>query len=113
MIVSRLIGIAIAILLVVVSMNVSAVASVATCVPQQHHSAGGQPDHRAAAPAGCHDLAAQDCCLGSYCVATGILAEAVVVATPSRSLDLPEPGLSLPLFGRLIAPETGPPKRLA
>lgn len=113
MIVLRFIGMAIAILMVVVSINVGATAGVSACAPQQHHSANGQPDHGVAARAGCQDMAGQDCCLGASCVAAGILAEAVVVVSPLQSIDLPDPGISDPLSGRLIAPETGPPKLLA
>jgi hypothetical protein len=113
MVVSRFIGMAMAILMVVVSMNVGAMAGMSDYAPQQHHSTSVQPEHDAAARAGGHGMIDQDCCLGSFCVSAGVLAEAVKFVNPHQLADMPALGINDTLSGRLIAPETGPPKRLA
>ena len=108
MVILRFIGMVIAIVMVVVSMNVGAMAGTSACAPQQHHSAGVQPGHDAAA--GCHGMIDQDCCVGSLCIAAGVLAEAAMFMNPHQPADMPAPGSSDTLSGRLIAPETGPPR---
>ncbi|MDO8352805.1 MAG: hypothetical protein Q7T14_05035, partial [Aestuariivirga sp.] len=83
MVVSRFIGLAAAILMVVVSISLGTSAGVANGVPQQHYSASCHADHGADASAGCQDSGfpdldhrdrdCQDCCLGPSCISSGAL----------------------------------------
>lgn len=113
MAISRFTGVLIAILMVVISMNLGASAGVATCAPQQHFSVGGHFLDEDAPGAGHKDWSGEDCCLGYSCFSTVVLAEAWAVVTPHLSIRLFDSGISAFLSGRLIPPETGPPKLLA
>lgn len=118
MVISRFIGVVLAVLLVVVSMSMGASAGMAACAPDQYHSATAQQGSGADANAGCQDLGYQgkacgDSCLGASCVAAGLVAQETAGVAATLPANQLEAGLIDVLSGRLIAPETGPPKRLA
>ena len=123
MVVYRFIGLAAALLMFMVSISLGAPAGVANCVPQQHYSANGHADHGADVSAGCQDSGfqdlnhrdrdCQDCCLGPSCVSSGVLLQEAAGVTKRLSIGQPGPSAVDHLYGRSIAPETGPPKLLA
>ncbi len=115
MIGSRFIATVLAVLLVVVSMTMGASAGMAACAPDQQHSATVQQGSGADANAGCQDLdhqgkACADGCLGSSCFAAGLMAQEMAGVAAALSANQLEAGLIDVLSGRLIAPETGPPR---
>jgi hypothetical protein len=120
MIVCRFIGLVAAMLIVVVSISLGASAGMANCDPQQRYSASGHVDHGAGTSAGCQDSSCQDldhrdkdcqdCCFGPSCVSSGVLLQEAVSVAKRLSIGQPDPSAVDHLYGRSIAPETGPPK---
>ena len=119
MVVSRFIGLAAALLMIMVSVSLGASAGMANSALQPHYSVNGhQPG--IAADVGCQestcqdldhrDKDCQDCCLGPSCVSSGALLQESMSVTKRLSIDQQGSTAVDHLYGRLIAPETGPPK---
>ena len=116
----RFIGLAAAMLMMVVSIGLGASAGMANCAPQEPFSVSDHADHGAGASAGCQDsgcqdvdhrdMDCQDCCLGLSCVSSGVLLQDAMGMTKRLSIGQPQAILDEHLYGRSIAPETGPPK---
>jgi hypothetical protein len=99
-------------LLIVASLSLGAVAATTAYAPQPHYSSMDSPDHDNCGDAGNQDMDCQDCCHGISCASSGVLAQVAVVAPIMLSISQPDPNATEHLFGRSIAPETGPPKLL-
>lgn len=120
MVVPRFMCLATALLMFMVSISLGASAGVANSAPQPHYAAIGHADHGADVSAGfqdsgCQDLDhrdkdCQDCCLGPSCVSSGVLLQEAAGVTKRLSIGQQGPSAVDHLYGRSIAPETGPPK---
>ena len=120
MVVSRFMCLAAALLMIMVSVGLGASASMANCGAQPHYSADGHHEHGMGASAGCQesgcqdldhrDMNCQDCCLGPSCVSSGVLLHEAASVTKRLRIGQPGPSAADHLYGRSIAPETGPPK---
>jgi hypothetical protein len=110
MVVSRFIVMITTALLIVVSLSLGAVAATAACAPQPLYSSMDSLDHDDCLGAGNQDVDSHGCCQGVSCASTGVLAQLAIVAPIILSLSQPSPGVGDQLFGRSIAPETGPPR---
>ncbi len=97
-------------LLIVASLSLGAVAATAAYAPQPLYSSMDSPHHDDCVGAGNQDVNSHGCCQGVSCASTGVLAQLAIVAPIMLSLSQPNPGVGDHLFGRSIAPETGPPK---
>ena len=109
MVVSRFMVMIAAALFIVASLGLGAVATT-TPAAQPHYSSMDSPDHDDCEDAGNQDMNSHGCCHGITCASSGVLAQ-VAIALPFKVLiGQPEPDATDHLFGRSIAPETGPPK---
>ncbi len=116
----RFIVLAAAMLMMVVSIGLGASAGMANCAPQQPFSVSDHADHGADASAGCQasdcqdvdhrDMDCQDCCLGLSCVSSGVVLQDAMGMTKRLPSGQPQAISDDHLYGRSIAPETGPPK---
>ena len=110
MVVSRFMVMIATALLIVASASLGVLAVTGTHVHQPHYSSMDSPDHHDCEDAGNMDVDSHGCCQGVSCASTGVLAQLAIVAPIILSLSQPNPGVGNHLFGRSIAPETGPPK---
>jgi hypothetical protein len=120
MIAYRFIGLAAALLMIMVSINLGASAGMANSVPEPYYAVNGHHGNGIDASAGCQesgcqdldhrDKDCQDCCLGPHCVSPGALLQEAVSVTKRLSIGQQDPSAVDHLYGRSIAPETGPPK---
>ena len=116
----RFIVLAAAMLMIVVSIGLGASAGMANCAPQQPFSVSDHADHGTDASAGCQasdcqdvdhrDMDCQDCCLGLSCVSSGVVLQDAMGMTKRLPSGQPQAISDDHLYGRSIAPETGPPK---
>lgn len=116
----RFIGFAAAMIMMVVSIGLGASAGMANCAPQQPFSVSEHADHGTGASAGCQasdcqdvdhrDMDCQDCCLGLSCVSSGVVLQDAMRITKRLPTGQPKAISDDHLYGRSIAPETGPPK---
>jgi hypothetical protein len=100
-------------LLIVASLSLGAVAATTIHAPQSHYSSMDLPDHDNCKDAGNQDVGSQGCCQGISCASSGVLAQVAITVPLMLSISQPEPNAADHLYGRSIAPETGPPKLLA
>ncbi|MEQ1524930.1 MAG: hypothetical protein ABL936_27045 [Aestuariivirga sp.] len=100
-------------LLIAISLSLGAVAATTAHAPQPHYSSSDAPDHDNCDEAGDQDVSCQGCCHGISCASSGVLAQAAIALPFMLLISQPEPNATDHLFGRSIAPETGPPKLLA
>ncbi len=112
MMVSRFMVIIATTLLIVASLSLGAVAATPHA-SQSHYSSTDAPDHDDCEDAGDQDRDGHGCCQGISCTSSGVLGQAAVALPLALPISLPEPNATDHLFGRSIAPETGPPKLLA
>ena len=120
MVVPRFICLAAALLMFMVSISLGASAGMANSAPQPHYAAIGHHENGIGASAGCQesgcqdldhrDKDCQDCCLGPSCVSSGALLQEAVSVTKRLSIGQQGSSAVDHLYGRSIAPETGPPK---
>jgi len=108
MVVSRFMIVIWAALLIVVSVSFGAPVGTTAHVP--HYSSIDSPDHDNCNAEGSQDIDCQGCCHGISCASSGVLVQAATVAPIMLSINQLEPSATDHLFGRSIAPETGPPK---
>jgi hypothetical protein len=113
MVVSRFIVMITTALLIVASLSLGAVAATAAYAPQPLYSSMDSLDHDDCEGAGDQDVDSHGCCQGVSCASTGVLAQLAIVAPIMLSVSQPNPGFGDHLYGRSIAPETGPPKLFA
>ena len=113
MVVSRFLVMIATALLIVASLSLGAVAATIANAPQPHYSSMISPDHYDCQDAGSQGVDSHGCCQGVFCASTGVLAQLATVAPILLSVSQPNPGFGDHLYGRSIAPETGPPKLLA
>jgi hypothetical protein len=121
MIVTRFIGLVAALLMIMVSISLGA--SAGMTAPQPHYSVNGHHELGIDASAGCQESGCQDldhrnkdcqdCCLGPSCVSSGFLMQEAASVPKKLAIGQPGPSSAVHLYGRSIAPETGPPKLLA
>jgi hypothetical protein len=122
-VISRFMCLVAALLMIMVSISLGASAGMANCAPQPYYFVNGHHEHGIGASAecqesGCRDLDhrdkdCQDCCLGPSCVSSGALLQEAASVTKRLSTGQPGPSAADHLYGRPIAPETGPPKLIA
>ena len=112
MVVSRFMVIIAVALFIVASLSLGAVATTIH-TSQPHCSSMDAPDHDNCDEAGDQDVNSHGCCHGITCASSGVLAQVVIALPFMLSISQPEPNATDHLFGRSIAPETGPPKLLA
>ncbi len=110
MVVSRFIVMVATALLIVASLSLGAAAATAAYAPQPLYSSMDSLNHDDCEGAGNQDVDSHGCCQGVSCVSTGVLAQLAIVGPIMLRLIQPNPGVGDHLFGRSIAPETGPPK---
>ena len=99
-------------LLIVASLSLSAVATTPHA-SQPHYSSMDAPDHDDCEDAGDQDRDGHGCCQGISCTSSGVLGQAAIALPFMLSISQSRPNAADHLFGRSIAPETGPPKLLA
>jgi len=109
MVVPRFMVIIATALLIVGSLSLGAVATT-THASQSHYSSMDSPDHDACDEAGDQDVNSHGCCQGISCASSGVMAQAAIAVPFMLLISQPEPNAADHLFGRSIAPETGPPK---
>ena len=109
MVVSRFIVMAAAMLLIVASLGLGPPAA-ATTHDLLLHSSADSLNFDTCKNTGHHDLGCQSCCHGMSCVLSGVLAHVAIALPIMASISQPHPRVGIHLYGRSIAPETGPPK---
>ncbi len=109
MVVSRFMVMIATALLIVASLSLGAVAATPHA-SQSHYSSMDAPDHGDCEDAGDQDRDSPGCCQGISCTSSGVLAQAAIAVPFMLLISQPEPNATDHLFGRSIAPETGPPK---
>ena len=112
MVVSRFMMMIATALLIVASLSLGFVAATPHA-SQPHYSSMDSPDHDDCEDAGDQDRDSHGCCHGIFCASSGVLAQAAIAVPFELLISQPEPDATDHLFGRSIAPETGPPKLLA
>jgi hypothetical protein len=110
MVVSRFMVMIATALLIVASVSFDTLAATITYDPQPHYSSTGSPNHDNCENAGNQDMDCQGCCQGISCASSGVPAQVTIVAQIVLSISQPDPSVGDHLYGRSIAPETGPPK---
>jgi hypothetical protein len=120
MVISRFMCLAAALLMFMVSISLGASAGMANSVPQLHNAVIGHHENGIGASAGCQESGCQDldhrnkdcqdCCLGPPCISSGAPLQEAVSVTKRLSIGQQDPSAVDHLYGRSIAPETGPPK---
>ena len=101
------------VLVIAASLSLGAAKATTAHVPQLHYSSSDAADHDNCGEAEDHDVNCQGCCQGTSCASAGVLAQLAVTVPFMLLISQPEPNAADHLFGRSIAPETGPPKLLA
>ena len=112
MVVSRFMVMIATALMIVASLSVGVVAATPH-ISQSHYSSSDTPDHDTCDEAGNQNANGHGCCHGLSCASSGVLAHMAIAVPLMLSISQPEPNSADHLFGRSIAPETGPPKLLA
>jgi hypothetical protein len=110
MVVSRIMVIIAAALLIVASLSLGVVAATTAYGPHPHYSSMDSPDHHDCEDAGNMDVDSHGCCQGISCASSGVLAQVAIAMPIMLLISQPSPGVGDHLYGRSIAPETGPPK---
>ena len=110
MVVSRIMVIIAAALLIVASLSLGVVAATTAHGPHPDYSSIDSPDHHDCEDAGNMDVDSHGCCQGISCASSGVLAQVAIAMPVMLLISRPGPGIGDHLYGRAIAPETGPPK---
>ena len=110
MVVSRFMVMIATALLIVASLSLGAVAATTAYGLQPHYSSMDSTNHGNCEDAGNQDVDSQGCCQGISCASSGVLAQVAIAMPIMLLISQPGPGVGDHLFGRSIAPETGPPK---
>jgi hypothetical protein len=100
-------------LLIVASASLSTLAATITFAPQLNYSSMNSPDHDGCADIESQNVDGQGCCQGIACASSGVLAQVAMVMPIMLLIGRTGPNAEDHLYGRSIAPDTGPPKHLA